>query len=78
MSQRSFVHRVTGLFVRWGLVRHPYGREYATEQYTLTGQRMPPIDAVPAERRAGLRAALMALMMILLSLLATGLLFGPF
>lgn len=29
-------HRIC---VRWGLLKHPYGREYVTEHYTITGKR---------------------------------------
>lgn len=36
--RRRFINRLTGLFVRWGIISHPYGREYAKENYTLTGK----------------------------------------
>lgn len=35
--KRKAMHRITGLFVRYGLIKHPYGREYAKENYTLLG-----------------------------------------
>jgi len=29
--------RLHRLFVRWGLLKHPYGREYAKQRYTVFG-----------------------------------------
>jgi len=31
--------RLHRLLVRWGLLRHPYGRPHARRHYTLTGKR---------------------------------------
>jgi len=31
------IERLNRAFVRWGLLRHPYGREYARTHYTLLG-----------------------------------------
>lgn len=42
------VLRLHGLFVRWGLLDHPYGREYARTHYTVTGRRRDP-DAAAGE-----------------------------
>ena len=76
MALRSrFVFRVTGLFVRWGLISHPYGREYARERYTLTGRRVPDIESTArsgVSPRTG--AALVGVALLLMSLLATGIL----
>jgi hypothetical protein len=72
--------RLTRLFVRWGLIRHPYGREYAREQYTLTGRRVQDADSSRDAQRVTTRvtpragAALMAAALLLLSLLAAGVL----
>jgi hypothetical protein len=82
MFSRRLVHRITGLFVRWGLLKHPYGREYARQRYTLTGRRRPELET---GRRTGARgggvpsrtrAALVATALLLLSLAAAGVLFA--
>jgi hypothetical protein len=31
--------RLHRMLVYWGLLKHPYGREYAKQQYTPTGKR---------------------------------------
>jgi hypothetical protein len=76
--RRRVVYRVTGLFVRWGLIGHPYGREYARERYTLTGRRRPDVERT---RRPGgvsprLGAALVGAALLLMSFLAAGILFA--
>ena len=35
--RRRVLYRVHRLFVYWGLVDHPYGREYAKAHYTPLG-----------------------------------------
>jgi hypothetical protein len=72
MIRRRIIHRLTGLFVRWGLVEHPYGREYAVERYTVTGRRVPESGG----RGVRTRAAVVAALLVLASVLATGLLVG--
>jgi hypothetical protein len=74
--RRRVVYRVTGLFVRWGLVSHPYGREYARERYTLTGRRRPDVERKPRPRGVSPRlgAALVGAALLLMSFLAAGIL----
>jgi hypothetical protein len=74
MFRDRVAHRLTGLFVRWNLIGHPYGREYAVERYTLTGRRLPDGASTGSERRGRRRAAFVAATMALLSLLAAGVL----
>lgn len=39
------VHRrLVGLLVRHGLLKHPWGRGYVLENYTVTGKHRPPDD----------------------------------
>jgi hypothetical protein len=78
MLRKRFVHRLTGLFVRWGMLKHPYGREYARERYSVTGRRVPEIEATERTGTAslGARAALVGTVMLLLSLLAAGVLYA--
>ncbi|WP_318568913.1 hypothetical protein [Salinigranum marinum] len=75
---RRIVQRITGLFVRWGVISHPYGREYARERYTLSGRRVPESESRPegagfVESRPGATLVVAALL-LLVSLLATGVL----
>ncbi|WP_318568912.1 hypothetical protein [Salinigranum marinum] len=76
--RNQLVYRVTGLFVRWGMVKHPYGREYARERYTITGRRTPDIESTRTSGRLSPRtgAALVGVALLLMSLLATGILFA--
>lgn len=37
----SAIGRLQCAFIRWGLLKHPYGREYAREHYTLSGKFVP-------------------------------------
>lgn len=30
--------RLHGLLIRWGLLKHPFGRAYARRRYTVTGR----------------------------------------
>jgi hypothetical protein len=76
MFRDRVAHRLTGLFVRWNLIGHPYGREYAMERYTLTGRRVPFDAEPPSDRQVRRRAAFMAAAMVLLSLVAAGVLFS--
>ena len=76
MLRDRVAHRLTGLFVRWNLIGHPYGREYATERYSVTGRRLPLDSEPPTRRRVQFRAAALAATMVLLSLLAAGVLFA--
>jgi hypothetical protein len=75
---RRIVQRLTGLFVRWGVLSHPYGREYARERYTLSGRRVPESESRPegegfVQSRPAAALAV-ATLLLLVSLLATGLL----
>lgn len=76
LRQRT-IHRLTGLFARWGLIEHPYGREYARERYTITGRRVLP-SASESEQCTHSRARMGVVVAVLLfaSLLATGVLFS--
>lgn len=38
MNKTAIVKRVARVFTRLGLIKHPYGREYAREHLTLTGR----------------------------------------
>jgi hypothetical protein len=76
MLRERVAHRLTGLFVRWNLIGHPYGREYALERYSVTGRRIPVDAEAPSRRRVQFRAAALAATMVLLSLLAAGVLFA--
>ncbi|WP_152042021.1 hypothetical protein [Salinigranum salinum] len=77
---RRLTGRLIRLFVRWGLIKHPYGREYAREQYTLTGRRVQDAESSRDAQRVTTRvtprvgAALMAMALLLLSFLAAGVL----
>jgi hypothetical protein len=64
--------------VRWGLVKHPYGQEYARDRYTLTGRRRPDTTTPSKDydARARTRAGIAIVGLVLASLLATGLLFS--
>jgi hypothetical protein len=75
MFRDRVAHRLTGLFVRWNLIGHPYGREYAMEQYSITGRRRSRLEP-SSRRRVQFRAAALAATMVLLSLLAAGVLFA--
>jgi hypothetical protein len=71
------VHRLTGLMVRWGIIDHPYGQEYAKQRYTFTGRRRPDTtfdSDETVQTRGGV--ALVVAGLVLASLLATGLLFA--
>lgn len=46
--KRRFLYRVQRLFVYWGLLEHPYGREYAKDRYTPLGNYS---DGPPANER---------------------------
>jgi hypothetical protein len=77
MAVRNRVlNRVTGLFVRWDLIEHPYGREYARERYSLTGRRMSDVEfeSGPDRRHSWTRAALVGAALLLMSLLTAGIL----
>ena len=74
--RRRAIHRLTGLFVRWDLVEHPYGRDYAKEQYSLTGRRIPESTERLGGSPSRTRAAMIVASLVLASLLATGLLFA--
>jgi hypothetical protein len=63
--------------VRWGLLKHPYGREYARQQYTVTGRHEAETDSLertstPLSPRH--RAALAGAVLLFSSLLAAGVL----
>lgn len=68
------VHRLTGLLVRWGMLDHPYGQEYARERYTVTGRRRPDSAFESGRDTPRLGAGLVVAALVLASLLATGLL----
>lgn len=76
--RRRVVFRVTGLLTRWGVVKHPYGRDYAEKRYSLTGRRREalPMDGEDTSSTtfAQPRAVLALMVMLTLGLLATGLL----
>jgi hypothetical protein len=77
MAVRNRVlNRVTGLFVRWDLIKHPYGREYARERYSFTGRRMPDVEfeSTPDRRHSWTSAALVGTALLLMSLLTAGVL----
>jgi hypothetical protein len=74
--RRRAVHRLTGLFVRWDLIEHPYGRDYARERYSLTGRRRSEPTPRLGESPSRTRAAMIVASLVLASLLATGLLFA--
>jgi hypothetical protein len=79
MSVNRVVKRVVGLLVRWGVIKHPYGREYAREQYTVTGRHAPTVavDTVdePSMRLSPRhRAVLVGTTLLLLSFVAAGVL----
>jgi len=45
---RRIYQRTLGLLCYWGVVKHPYGREYAQWRYTRTGRFIEePIDPPP-------------------------------
>lgn len=75
MNKRWLLKRVTGILVRWGLIKHPHGREYAREQYSLTGRHAH--DSEPRQQRGAFRtrAAMAVVGLVIASLLASGLLF---
>jgi hypothetical protein len=79
MNVERVVQRLVGLFVRWGLLEHPYGREYARQQYTLTGRHAPEAETRSTRRQPPRvtprsRAVLVGTALALLSLLAAGVL----
>lgn len=37
LIRRRLLQRVHRIFVYWGLVKHPFGREYVKETYTPSG-----------------------------------------
>jgi hypothetical protein len=77
MAVRNRVlNRITGLFVRWDLIKHPYGREYARERYSFTGRRMPDVEfeSAPDRRHSWTSAALVGTALLLMSLLTAGVL----
>jgi hypothetical protein len=73
---RRVLTRVIGFLVRWGLLEHPYGREYAREQYSLTGRHAHHTEPRHQSRELRTRAAMIVVGLALASLLATGLLFA--
>ena len=77
MNFNRVIRRLVGVLVRWGLLKHPYGREYARRQYTVTGRHVPMVDspertATPLTPR--FRAVLVGSVLLLLSLLGAGVL----
>lgn len=38
--RKRLVFRIVRCLVRWGLSKHPYGREYAQENISLTGAQI--------------------------------------
>ena len=40
----KLIHRLQRLFIRWGVIKHPYGREYAKEHIGLFGGYRDPDD----------------------------------
>jgi len=75
---RRIVQRITGLFVRWGVISHPYGREYARERYTLLGRRLSDSESRSGDaslvRSRPVTALVVAAVLLLVSILATGIL----
>jgi hypothetical protein len=77
--RRRAIHRLTRLFVRWNLISHPYGREYARNQFTLTGRRVSDADSARPSRSSGFmtpqrKSAVIAMTLLLVSFLAAGVL----
>jgi hypothetical protein len=73
---RRIAKRLVGVFVRLGLVEHPYGREYARERYSLTGRRLDEAEST-AGRTGSPRpehVALIVVSLVLLSVLTIGVL----
>jgi hypothetical protein len=49
--RKRIVLRIVRIFVYWGLIRHPYGREYAQWRYTPTGGFIEePAESPPKTR----------------------------
>lgn len=76
LFRQRTIHRLTGLFVRWGLLEHPYGREYAKERYSLTGRRVSQSAAASEQGHSRARMGVIVAALLFASLLATGVLFS--
>jgi hypothetical protein len=76
MNEDRVLKRVTGFLVRWGFIKHPHGREYAREQYSLTGRHAHDSEPSEQPRELRTRAAMVVAGLVLASLIATGLLFA--
>jgi hypothetical protein len=78
---KAIVKRLVNLFAYWGLIEHPYGREYVRERYTITGRRLPDRESTrdaPARESGGLdprvEVALVTALVVLLSAVGAGVL----